>query len=128
MLPTAMILKCVCKTKHPTQKESMRYGQIYERRKTDHENHETEHNCFRNKGTRKQIAETPKLTPMDTSTSLAYTIGQYKSMEKEHQTYLETAGFRLPDLLAPDVRPAAPAGQPSASSAVQQRLHFGPAA
>ena len=59
---------------------------------------------------------------------IAYTIGQYKSMEKEHQTYLETAGFRLPDLLAPDVRPAAPAGQPSASSAVQQRLHFGPAA
>ena len=45
-------------------------GKIYERRKTDHENHETEQNCFRNKGTRKQIAETPKLTPMDTSTSL----------------------------------------------------------
>ena len=37
-------------------------GKIYERRKTNHENHETEQNCFRNKGTRKQIAETPKLT------------------------------------------------------------------
>ena len=58
---------------------------------------------------------------------IAYTIGQYKSMEKEHQTYLETAGFRLPDLLAPDGRLEAPAGQPSATYAVQQRLRFGPA-
>ena len=57
---------------------------------------------------------------------IAYTIGQYKSMEKEHQTYLETAGFRLPDLLAPDGRLEAPAGQPSATYAVQQRLRFGP--
>ena len=58
---------------------------------------------------------------------IAYTIGQYKSMEKEHQIYLETAGFRLPDLLAPDGRLEAPAGQPSATYAVQQRLRFGPA-
>ena len=59
---------------------------------------------------------------------IAYTIGQYKSMEKEHQAYLETAGFRLPDLLAPEVSPVALASLSSASSAVQQRLHFGPAA
>ena len=51
-------------------------GKIYERGKTDHENHETEQNCFRNKGTRKQIAETPKLTPMDTSTSLNLLVPQ----------------------------------------------------
>ena len=37
-------------------------GKLYERRKSNHENHEKGKNCFRDKGTRKQNAETPKLT------------------------------------------------------------------
>ena len=44
-------------------------GKLIERRKTNHENHDKGKNCFRDKGTRKQSAETPKLTPMDKSTS-----------------------------------------------------------
>ena len=37
-------------------------GKIYKGRRSNHENHEKGKNCFRDKGTRKQNTETPKLT------------------------------------------------------------------
>ena len=65
-----MIPKCVCRNKHPTQKGIHMLWAKY----TKEENRIMKimirgQNCFRDKGTRKQTAETPKLTPMDKSTS-----------------------------------------------------------